>query len=376
LRQPAAAGSGGVRPGRGLAAGVGRTGGAPRGPGRGAEGGHAGAGVELRLRLLPAEAGVPQHLRQRPGGLPRPGAGRGPLRASDAERPARRAGGGARRRAGPEPRAAATHLRPVLHDQDQGHRARHGNCKTYCRGPRRRDPRRGRVTPRGRDCADLTDEGVMTTIMSPLRVAVADDEKDMLEFFQEALPRLGHEVVAVAETGKQLVQRALEAKPDLVITDIKMPDMDGIEAVQQIERERPVPVILVSAHHDAELIVRAGTDHVMAYLLKPVREADLSTAIYLAVLRFEHFQKLAREAANLRQAMEDRKLIERAKGILMKRARIDEPEAFRRLQRLASDKNKKLVEVAQIILLAEEAFSPAEHRPVGPPSPHPARAGG
>jgi AmiR/NasT family two-component response regulator len=202
----------------------------------------------------------------------------------------------------------------------------------------------------------------MNRIMSPLRVAVADDEKDTLEFFQEALPRLGHEIVAVAETGKQLVQRALETSPDLIITDIMMPDMDGIEAVERIERERPVPAILVSAHHDAELIVRAGMDHIMAYLLKPVREADLSTAIYLAVLRFEHFQKLSREAATLRQAMEDRKLIERAKGILMKRARVDEPEAFRRLQRLASDKNKKLVEIAQTILLAEEAYQPLAER--------------
>src|SRR5262249_52355813 len=153
---------------------------------------------------------------------------------------------------------------------------------------------------------------------------------------QEALPRLGHEVVAVAETGTQLIERCREVRPDLIITDIMMPDMDGIRAVQEVNREAPAPVILVSAHHDAELIVRAGTDHVMAYLLKPVREADLSTAIYLAVLRFEHFQKLTREAASLRQAMEDRKLIERAKGILMKRARIDEPEAFRRLQKLAS----------------------------------------
>jgi response regulator NasT len=198
----------------------------------------------------------------------------------------------------------------------------------------------------------------MTAIMSPLRVAVADDEKDTLEFLQEALPRLGHEVVAVAETGTQLVERVRETNPDLIVTDIRMPDMDGIKAVEQIERARPVPVILVSAHSDADLIVRAGTDHVMAYLLKPVREADLNTAVYLAVLRFEHFQKLTREAASLRQAMEDRKLIERAKGIIMKRARIDEPEAFRRLQRLASDKNKKLVEIAQIILLAEEAFQP------------------
>jgi len=202
----------------------------------------------------------------------------------------------------------------------------------------------------------------MSRIMSPLRVAVADDERDTREFLQEVLPRLGHQVVAVAENGKQLVERVQQTSPDLIITDIMMPEVDGIAAVEQIERVRPVPVILVSAHNDAELIVRAGADHVMAYLLKPVREADLNTAIYLAVLRFEHFQKLSKEAANLRQAMEDRKVIERAKGILMKRARTDEPEAFRRLQRLASDKNKKLVEVAHIILMAEEAFQPPSER--------------
>jgi response regulator NasT len=202
----------------------------------------------------------------------------------------------------------------------------------------------------------------MNRIMSPLRVAVADDERDTLEFFQEVLPRLGHEVVAVAHNGRELVERVQQTQPDLIITDIMMPEVDGIAAVEEIERTRQVPVILVSAHHDAELIVRAGTGHVMAYLLKPVREADLSTAIYLAILRFEHFQKLAKEAESLRQAMEDRKLIERAKGILMKRARIDEPEAFRRLQRLASDKNKKLVEIAQILLIAEEAFKPATER--------------
>ncbi len=196
----------------------------------------------------------------------------------------------------------------------------------------------------------------MNRLMSPLRVAVADDERDTLEFLQEALPRLGHEVVVAAGSGKELVERCREARPDLIITDIMMPELDGIAAVEQIEQQKPVPVILVSAHHDAELIVRAGTDHIMAYLLKPIREADLGTAIYLAILRFEHFQKLVKEAAGLRQAIEDRKLIERAKGILMKRARVDEPEAFRRLQRLASDKNKKLVEIAQTILLAEEAF--------------------
>jgi response regulator NasT len=187
---------------------------------------------------------------------------------------------------------------------------------------------------------------------------VADDERDTREFFQELLPRLGHTVVAVADNGAQLVEQCRATRPDLVITDIKMPGKDGIEVAEEANRERQVPVILVSAHHDADLIVRAGADHIMAYLIKPIKQADLETAIFLAMLRFEHFQKLRQEAASLRQALEDRKVIERAKGIIMKRARLDESEAFRRLQRLASDRNHRLVDVAQSILAAEEAFQP------------------
>jgi AmiR/NasT family two-component response regulator len=196
----------------------------------------------------------------------------------------------------------------------------------------------------------------MTRPIGRLKIALADDEPDTREFFRVVLDRLGHEVVVEAETGKQLAERCRTASPDLILTDIKMPDMDGIAAAEIVNRDREVPVILVSAHHDAELIVRAGTDHIMAYLIKPVKEADLETAIYLAVLRFEHYQKISKEAASLRQALEDRKVIERAKGVLMKRARLDEAEAFRRLQKIASDKNKKLVEIAQMIVTAEEAF--------------------
>jgi response regulator NasT len=190
----------------------------------------------------------------------------------------------------------------------------------------------------------------------PLRIVLAEDETESREFFQDVLTRLGHRVVGAVGTGKELVEACAREQPDLVITDIKMPDMDGIEAVKSLTAAKAVPVILVSAHHDAELIVRAGTDHIMAYLIKPVKDADLETAIYLAVLRFEHFQKVSKEAATFRQALEDRKVIERAKGVIMKRARLDEADAFRRLQKLASDKNKKLVEIAQSIVTAEEAF--------------------
>jgi response regulator NasT len=189
-----------------------------------------------------------------------------------------------------------------------------------------------------------------------LRIAVADDEEDMRDYFETILPLLGHQVVATACNGRALVESCRALKPDLVITDIKMPDMDGIDAAARIYRDAPVPVILVSAYHDPEFIRRAEADHILAYLVKPIKQADLEPAIALAVRRFEQFQELRREAADLKQALEDRKVIERAKGVLMKKTNLGENEAFRRLQKLASDRNKKLVEIAQMILMAEEAF--------------------
>ncbi len=196
----------------------------------------------------------------------------------------------------------------------------------------------------------------MTAPNRKLRIVVADDEPDTRQFFHELLSRLGHEVVAAAQTGRQLIDQCRATRPDLIITDIKMPDMDGIEASTAVNHDRQTPAILVSAHHDAELLARAGEDHIMAYLTKPVKAADLETAIALAVLRFEHFQRITQEAASLRQALEDRKFIERAKGVVMRRQRLDEPTAFRRLQKLASDRNLKLVEAARLILNAEETF--------------------
>ncbi|CAN5634507.1 response regulator [soil metagenome] len=192
-----------------------------------------------------------------------------------------------------------------------------------------------------------------------LRIAVADDEPDMRDYYRTMLPMLGHEVVAACSNGAELVQSCQELRPELVITDIKMPDMDGIDAASQIYRAEPVPIILVSAYHDPETIRRAEADHVLAYLLKPMKQHDLEPTIAIAMRRFEQFQTLRKEAASLRQALEDRKVIERAKGILMKKAALDEHTAFRRLQKLASDKNKKLVEIAQMILTADEALGGA-----------------
>ena len=189
-----------------------------------------------------------------------------------------------------------------------------------------------------------------------LRIAVADDESDMQEYYRTILPVLGHVVVALAETGRELVEKCRDQHPDLVITDIKMPDMDGIDAAVQIYRDGPIPVVLVSAHHDADFIRRAEANHILSYLVKPIKQANLEPAIAIVIRRFEQFQVLRQETADLKQALEDRKLIERAKSVMMKKASLDEAEAFRRLQKLASDKNKKLIEIARIILTAEEAY--------------------
>jgi two-component system, response regulator PdtaR len=191
-----------------------------------------------------------------------------------------------------------------------------------------------------------------------LRILVADDEARMQAYYRTMLTAAGHEVAGVARTGRELVEQCGKLSPDLVISDVKMPDMDGIEAAAEIYRTAAIPVILVSAHHDQELIDRALADHVMVYLVKPVKQAHLEPAIAIALRRFQEFEALRKETASLRQALNDRKVIEQAKRALMETTGLDEPAAFRRLQRLASEKNRKLLEIAQIVLTAHEAMRP------------------
>jgi response regulator NasT len=193
-----------------------------------------------------------------------------------------------------------------------------------------------------------------------IRIAVADDEPRMRDYYQHILPLLGHQVIYAAQTGRELVQLCQKSRPDLVVTDIKMPDLDGIDAISEIGRSEPIPAILVSAYHHPELIERTKGEQVLAYLVKPIKQADLEVAIGLAMYRFDEFQTLRKEAGELRQALADRKIIERAKGILMKRASVDEAEAFRRIQKLARDLNQRLVDAAHTILKAYEAFQSPE----------------
>lgn len=190
-----------------------------------------------------------------------------------------------------------------------------------------------------------------------LRVAIADDDGDVRTTLNAMLKSLGHEVVFAGSTGRELVAHCLEARPDLVLTDIDMPDMDGLDAAMVIYERSPAPVILLTGFCTPELIARAEENHVLGYLIKPTTQTQLEAAIGLAVRRHEEFQSLRREAADLRQSLADRKLIERAKGLLMKHLGVDEPEAFRRLQKFASNKNKKLIEIADTIVTASEALN-------------------
>lgn len=191
-----------------------------------------------------------------------------------------------------------------------------------------------------------------------LRLVAADPEPAVREFYRQALTDLGHEMVAAAD-GRELVALARDWKPDLLITEGRTPGLDGIEAANEVCRDRPLPVILVTAEFDPQVADRAATGPVLAYLIKPITPGNLAAAIAIARRRFEEVHALQREVIELRQALADRKVIERAKGVLMRKAALSEEEAFHRLQRLARDTNSKLVDVARSILTAELALLPA-----------------
>ena len=190
--------------------------------------------------------------------------------------------------------------------------------------------------------------------MNALRVLIADDESLHLMSLRAQLRNLGYRVVGEADNGREAADLARELKPDLAILDIRMPAMDGIDAAKQMMEEHPLPIILLSAYSERDLAERATNAHVSAYLMKPVSENDLLPAIALAMSRFQEFQTLHREVDDLRESLETRKLIERAKGILMRRLKLSEEDAFRRLQKRSQDENKKMAEIAKAIVTADE----------------------
>ncbi len=191
--------------------------------------------------------------------------------------------------------------------------------------------------------------------MSTTRILVAEDEVISRMDLREMLGNLGYEVVAEAGDGVTAVNLAREHRPDLAIMDIKMPELDGISAARTLGEEHVAPVLLLTAYSDREFIDRAADAGVMGYLVKPFAEAELKPAIEVALARWREMRHLKEDLAQTKETLETRKLVERAKGVLMDSQSLKEAEAFRRIQRLSMNSRKSMREVAEAILLAHEA---------------------
>jgi response regulator NasT len=192
------------------------------------------------------------------------------------------------------------------------------------------------------------------TTKTPVRILVAEDEAlirmDLIEMLQEA----GYEVIAQASNGEEAIALAVEHQPDLAILDVKMPVLDGISAAEKIISI--APVLMLTAFSQRELVDRARDAGVMAYVVKPFTIGDLIPAIEIAISRHTQMRSLAEEVADLHERLETRKVIDRAKGILMKALNLSEPEAFSWIQRAAMDRRLTMKEVAQAVISPEAAL--------------------
>lgn len=202
-------------------------------------------------------------------------------------------------------------------------------------------------TAKGKGRKDNADVGAV-------RVVIADDESIIRMDLREMLQSVGYTVVGEAGDGAAAVSLARELRPDIVIMDIKMPGMDGVAAAKALTEERIAPVLLLTAFSQQELIEQAKDAGVVGYVVKPFRESDLKPAIEIALARFREFLEVERSAASLRESLETRKLIERAKGVLMDTQGLRETEAFQKMQRLSMNTRKPMREIAEAILLAHE----------------------
>ena len=192
-----------------------------------------------------------------------------------------------------------------------------------------------------------------------MRILIAEDETIIRLDVRTLLEKAGHEVVAEARDGEEAVALAYEHDPDLIVMDVRMPHLDGIEAARQISDRKPVPIVMLTAYAEEDLVTRASEAGAFAYLVKPFREVDLLPALNTARARFEEHSALREEAADLTEALASRKAVERAKGILMRKDGIDEAEAFRRI-RAASQKTGRTMRVVADALIATFETEAAE----------------
>ena len=190
-----------------------------------------------------------------------------------------------------------------------------------------------------------------------MRILLAEDETIIRLDLREMLERAGFDVCAEAKDGEEAVELARSAEPDLAVLDVKMPKLDGIEAARRILEERPIPIVMLTAYGQGELVSRAVEAGVFGYLVKPFREQDLLPAIAAARARHEELQAVRAEAESLQEALAARKVIERAKGLLMTKENLTEAEAFERLRRASqmSQRPLKVVAEAVVATLSEES---------------------
>lgn len=185
-----------------------------------------------------------------------------------------------------------------------------------------------------------------------LRILIADDETLHNLALTSHIETLGHEVVGAATDGEQAVELARETRPDLAFLDIRMPGMTGPEAAKKIAAERPIPMIILSAYSDQRTVRDAVTAPIFHYLVKPVNPDDLGPAIAVARARFAEWEDTSSQRDRLQQKLEERKVIERAKGLIMTSRGLSETDAYRFLQKASQDKNTPMVDLARKILLA------------------------
>jgi AmiR/NasT family two-component response regulator len=190
--------------------------------------------------------------------------------------------------------------------------------------------------------------------MSKTRIIIADDESIIRMDLKEMLGGLGYLVVGEAGDGQSAVNLARELRPDLIIMDIKMPGLDGIGAARILTEEKLAPVLFLTAFSQKELVDGAKEAGVVAYLVKPFRESELVPAIEIALARFSEFRVLEQQVGDLKDALETRKLVDRAKGLLMDTQNLTESEAFRKIQKMSMNTRKSMREIAEAIILTHQ----------------------